>query len=129
MNKTQERDLLFCEVLFELGDIRQTCDQLGITHRTGRRILDRNRHQMSDFAASELAAMAYKSVKTIKDVMESPESPKADIALRAAESVLDRIGTSKRQALEVEVTAQQPVILLPSKDIAKEAIEVEETSE
>jgi hypothetical protein len=127
MNETQERDLLFCEVLFQTGSIKDTCEQLQVTLRTGRRILERNRHRMADFAADELASMSFKSVKTIKDIMDDPNTPKSEVALRAAESVLDRIGTSKRQAIEMEVKGSQPVILLPAKDVAVEAIEVDVT--
>lgn len=125
MTKTEERDQLFCEVLYELGSMKEACQQLGISVRTGRNILKRNRHLIADITASELASLSYKAVHTVKDTMDNPEAPKQDVALKAAQDVLDRIGASKRQAQDITVESKQPVILLPAKDQQQEAIEVE----
>ncbi len=66
---------------------------------------------------SELSALSYKAVATIgKSLTEDGDTPKADIRLKAAEAVLDRVGASKKVTSEVEVKADTPVILMPAKD-------------
>lgn len=111
----KERDLLFCELLFELGSVSQASEQLGITYRQGRKIAERNRDTILDMTQTELASMAFKAVKTVKDVMTDDDIIKGDTKLKAAESVLDRIGASKKSVPEVSVNIESPVILLPAK--------------
>lgn len=118
MKDTEERDLLFCELLFELGSVSKASEQLGITLRTGRKIAERRKDWILDMTNSELSALAYKAVNTVRATLEDDDlAPKADIRLKAAEGVLDRIGAGKKQ--DVTVSVDTPVILMPSKDILK----------
>ena len=116
-DEIKERDILFCELLFDLGSVKEASEQLGITLRQGRKIAERNKDLILDMTNSEMAAMAYKSVSTIRKAMEDDGSiPKGELRLKAATETLDRIGVARKNQQEVEVKASTPVILMPSKD-------------
>lgn len=111
----KERDLLFCELLFELGSVSQASAQLGISIRQGRKVAEKNRDLILDMTQTELASMAFKAVNTVRAVMTDDDFIKGETKLKAAESVLDRIGASKKSVPEIAVNIESPVILLPAK--------------
>lgn len=119
MTKAQieERDLLFCECLFETGSLRGACAELDIPLRTGRRIEARNRDKIVDMVKTELASLSYKAVKTVSASMDDDGTiPKGELRLKGATEILDRIGVSKAITTELEVKLETPIILLPAKD-------------
>lgn len=112
-----DRDLLFCELLFELGSVNKACEQLDIPLRQGRKIAERSKDIILAMTNTELASLAYMSVNTIRSALtEDGSTPKAEIRLKAAEAALDRIGASKKVQGEVEVKIDTPIILMPAKD-------------
>lgn len=118
-DEIKERDTLFCELLFETGSVIEASNQLDITIRQGRKIQERNKDLILEMTNSELAALAYKAVKGIRNALEEDGTvPKAEVRLKAAEGVLDRIGASKKMTGELEVKVETPIILMPAKDIA-----------
>lgn len=69
----------------------------------------------------KLAFNAPKAAFKLIDMLEEDGSvPKGDLRLRAAESLLDRIGVAKRQELDVNVSETSPLFFIPS----KKAVEV-----
>lgn len=113
----KERDQLFCELLFELGSVKGASEQLGITLRTGRKIAEKNKEVILSMTNSELASLAYGAVNAFREgLTEDGSVAKAEVRLKAAEGILDRIGASKKVTSEVEVKADTPVILMPAKD-------------
>ncbi len=115
--EVKERDLLFCELLFETGSVIQASKELGIPVRTGRKIQKRNQDYLLEMTDAELAAMSYEAINTLRgSLSEDGEIPKAEVRLKAATEVLDRIGASKRNAQEELQTVATPIILMPAKD-------------
>ena len=113
----EERDTLFCELLFELGSIKAACEQLGITTRTGRKIQAKNKDVILDMVNGELASLAYGAVNNFRKALDEDGTiPKAEVRLKAAEDILDRIGASKKVTGELEVKVDTPIIMMPSKD-------------
>ncbi len=113
----EERDLLFCEYLFELGSVREACVELDIPLRTGRKIEARNRDKILDMVKTELASLSYKAVRTMGASMDDDgTTPKGELRLKGASEILDRIGASKSVTSELEVKTETPIILLPAKD-------------
>lgn len=113
----EERDQLFCELLFETGSISQASEAVGVSIRTGRKIAERRKEMILSMTNSELSALAYKAVSTMGKSLDADGSvPKEDVRLKAAGDILDRIGASKKVTSEVEVKADTPVILMPAKD-------------
>lgn len=122
----KERNQLFCELLFELGSVKLASEQLGITLRTGRKIAETNKDLILEMTNTELSSLAYGAVNAFREgLTEDGSVAKAEVRLKAAEGILDRIGASKKVTSEVEIKADTPVILMPAKDaIVKPTISV-----
>lgn len=113
----EDRDLLFCELLFELGSVAEACKQLDLPLRTGRRIAEKNKDKILEMTNTELASLAYKAVSTVRHSLDEDGTiPKAEVRLKAAENILDRIGAAKKSTSELEVKTESPIILMPAKD-------------
>ncbi len=116
-----ERELLFLEYLFEEGPegnpkqaaIRagysKTTDVYEILNRLVHDVIRRKADAMILYYVSE-------SIKTIIKVMQDPTEPGAPMALKAAESLLDRAGFSRKDKLEVEHQAPNGIIIIPPKN-------------
>lgn len=116
--ETKERDQLFCELLFELGSVKGASEQLGLSIRTGRKIAERNKDLILEMTNTELSSLAFGAVNTFRESLtEDGSVAKAEVRLKAAEGILDRIGAAKKITSEVEIKADTPVILMPAKDI------------
>lgn len=108
---------MFCELLFELGSVKAACEQMDITLRTGRRIQEKNKELILSMTNSELSSLAYSAVNTYRKALtEDEQDHKIEAKLKAADSVLDRVGASKRNVVEHQGEDLQPVILMPAKN-------------
>ncbi len=118
MKEISDTDLLFVETMFELGSVKRAAEHLDVTTKLGHKIVARNREYILEMTQIELAGLAGKAVMTVSDSMDDDgTTSKGELRLKGAESVLDRIGASKRQVTEHEVKQESPVILMPAKDI------------
>jgi hypothetical protein len=64
----------------------------------------------------ELAISAPKAMsKLLKAMDEDGTTPKADLRLKAVESILDRIGLAKKQELNISVDNESPLFIIPEK--------------
>lgn len=114
---TKERNQLFCELLFELGSVKAASEQMDISIRTGRKIAERNKDLILEMTNTELSSLAFGAVNAFREgLTEDGSVAKAEVRLKAAEGILDRIGASKKVTSEVEVKSDTPVILMPAKD-------------
>ncbi len=53
--------------------------------------------------------------KLLETMDEDGTTPKADLRLRAVESVLDRIGLAKKQEMNISVESESPLFIIPEK--------------
>jgi hypothetical protein len=66
---------------------------------------------------SELSSLAFGAVNAFREgLTEDGSVAKAEIRIKTASEILDRIGASKKVTSEVEIKADTPVILMPAKD-------------
>ena len=64
----------------------------------------------------ELAISAPKAVTRLVQAMdEDGNTPKADLRLKAVESILDRIGLAKKQEMNISVDNESPLFIIPEK--------------
>lgn len=111
---------LFLEYLFNDPDcMRSTmkaCIAAGYDHTYHQVLVSRLRDEILERTNHELAMAAPKAVGKLVDAMDEDGSiPKADIRLKAVESVLDRIGLAKKQQVEVTSISAIPLFILPEK--------------
>lgn len=81
-------------------------------------LLSSMRDDIRSRTVDHLASMAPKAIMTVEDAMEdSGATPKGELRLKAAESVLDRMGASKQQAIDITSKDESisPLFFLPSK--------------
>lgn len=103
--------------MFELGSIKEVAERLSIPQHKCRALAYKNREHLLAMTNTELAVMGAKAVRTVKEALDEDGSvPKGDVRLKAAETVLDRIGAAKKQVVENEVKTSSPILLMPSKD-------------
>lgn len=55
------------------------------------------------------------ALKLVGMLDEDGTTPKGDLRLKAAESVLDRIGVAKRTEMDVKVSSMNPLFFIPAK--------------
>lgn len=124
MNKellpTNPQHELFLEYLFNDPDcMRSTlkaCVAAGYDYTYHRTLVSRLRDDILERTNCELAMAAPKAIGKLVDAMDEDGSiPKADIRLKAVESVLDRIGLAKKQQVEVTSVSAIPLFILPEK--------------
>lgn len=70
-------------------------------------IVDRNLYFMALYSAA--------AINRLKEVIEKPTTPGADNIIKAANSLLDRAGLGKKETQEVEIRADQGIVILPAK--------------
>ena len=70
-----------------------------------------------------LAVNSVRAATNLVNAMDDDGSiPRSDVRLKAAESVLNRVGVGRRDTVEHNVTALHGVVLLPSKASQKEIL-------
>lgn len=111
---------LFLEYLFNDPECdRNTlkaCVAAGYDRTFHRTLVNRLQDEIIHRTNSELAMAAPTAVRKLINAMDEDGSiPKADIRLRAIESVMDRIGLAKKQQVEVTSVSAIPLFLLPEK--------------
>lgn len=55
------------------------------------------------------------ALKLVSMLDEDGSTPKGELRLKAAESVLDRIGVSKKTEMDINVEASSPLFFIPAK--------------
>lgn len=108
---------LFIENFVECGDVRKAAVDSGYEASYGRTLFRKLRERIQQVLDDELAIRQVKALKTLDDSMgDKAIEAKQDIRLRAAESVLDRAGMSRKQSLEVAGSNLPAIMILPGKD-------------
>lgn len=117
MKNIKEEELLFLEVLFQTGSVSKACAQLEIPVRKGYKIQAAHKDVILEMTNGELASLALQAVNTYRKAFQDDDGaiPKIEAKLKAADSVLDRVGASKRQVVEHSGEQVQPVVLMPAK--------------
>ena len=78
-------------------------------------------------AQSVLAANSIRAATNLVNAMDEDGSvPRSDVRLKAAESVLNRVGVGRKDTVEHNVTALHGIVLLPSKSSQKEPIIIDQ---
>jgi hypothetical protein len=111
---------LFLEYLFndpECGrSTLKACVAAGYDRTSHMSIVSRLQDEILLRTNREMAMAAPLAVSRLITAMDEDGSvPKADIRLKAVESVLDRIGLAKKQQVEVTSVSAIPLFILPEK--------------
>ena len=120
MAELSPKQELFLEYLFNdpecRGDTKLAAERAGY-ERTGHYQLVKSlKSEILERTQMQMAMKAPTAASKLIDMMDEDGSvPKSDIRLKAIENVLDRIGISKKQEMEVTSTNDSPLFFIPAK--------------
>jgi hypothetical protein len=119
---TPQQDL-FLAYLFDKdsevrGDSIEACLKAGYERSYHARLVKTLRDDIRDRTLDGLTAMAPKAMMQVEASMaEDGSTPRGEVRLKAAETVLDRMGAGKQQAIDITSKDESisPLFILPGK--------------
>ena len=111
---------LFLEYLFNDAecnrDTKKACVAAGYDITSHSVLVSRLQDEILERTNKELAMAAPSAVRKLVSAMDEDGSiPKAEVRLKAVESILDRIGLAKKQEISVTSVSAIPLFILPEK--------------
>ena len=117
--KLTEKQEKFLDVLGgeAKGDLRKSLVLAGYEESSYYAVIRALKEQIVDVANTILAHSAPKAAQSLVDVLESDKPiPQANVKLQAAQTLLDRVGVSKKEHLNVNHNVTGGIFLLPDKN-------------
>jgi hypothetical protein len=95
----------------------------GYCETTGKAVMNSLADEIIERAKNMLAANSVKAAASLVNALDDDgTTPRAELKIKAAESILNRVGVGKHDVVEHNVTAIHGVVLLPSKAGQEEPI-------
>jgi len=124
ITKTQKRNLTdmqetFLNVLFgeAQGNPREAARIAGYSDNSYPKVVRNLRKEITELAETHLSTHSAKAVNRLITLLdEDGTSPQASIRLAAANSILDRVGITKKDQLDINMKAVHGIFILPAKD-------------
>lgn len=115
--KLTEKQEYFLENLLETkGDIAKAAELAGYSGNTNQ-IIQSLKQEIVDLAQNILAKEAPKAAFKLVEVMTSDKPiPNINAKLQAAQTLLDRVGVTKQDKVEVNHNVSGGIFILPEKD-------------
>ena len=98
------------------GDLKKALNLAGYEETSYYAVVKALKEQIVDVANTILAHSAPKAAQSLVEVLESDRPiPQANVKLQAAQTLLDRVGVSKREHLNINHNVTGGIFLLPDK--------------
>ena len=124
---TEKQEIFVDELMSNGGNVSQAMTLAGYKPNSRqwliRSVKDEIVRRTEHLLALNSARAAQRIISTIDD---DGTEPRSEIRLKAAESVLNRVGLGKKDTVQHNVTAIHGVVLLPSKKQPQEVVVVEQ---
>ena len=107
------------------GDLKQAAELAGYSNGSHYQVVKALKNEIIDFATDVLANSAPEAAFKLVEIMNT-NKPITQIQnkLQAAQAILDRVGVTKKERLDVNHNVSGGVFILPAKAVEKEVIEV-----
>lgn len=116
----KDSERYFLELMHEHSDVGMVANLMDIPKWKVRTLAQKHSEALIEMAQAELAIMGGKAVRVVSDTLSTVNDTQASsLMLKAAESVLDRMGAGKKNAIEGITKVISPVILMPAKNVAQ----------
>ena len=130
--KLTEKQQSFLDYLIETGGNPKEAAELAGYSGNHYQVIQTLREEIVDLASDVLARSAPQAAFKLIEVMNSDKSmPQVNTKLQAAQTILDRVGVSKRERLDVNHNVNGGIFIIPEKqpiEVEAEVVEViEET--
>ena len=124
--KLTEKQQSFLDYLIETGGNPKEAAELAGYSGNHYQVIQTLREEIVDLASDVLARSAPQAAFKLVEVMNSDKSmPQVNTKLQAAQTILDRVGVSKRERLDVNHNVNGGIFILPEKQpIEAEAVEI-----
>jgi hypothetical protein len=127
MAELSPKQELFLEYLFNdpecQGDTKLAADRAGYDRTGHYQLVKALKNEILERTQLKMAMKAPTAASKLLSMMDEDGSvPKADIRLKAIESVLDRTGISKKQEMEVTTNNDSPLFFIPAKVMQEEPV-------
>ena len=126
--KLTEKQQSFLDYLIETGGNPKEAAELAGYSGNHYQIIQTLREEIVDLASDVLARSAPQAAFKLIEVMNSDKSmPQVNTKLQAAQTILDRVGVSKRERLDVNHNVNGGIFILPEKqpiEVEAEVVEV-----
>jgi hypothetical protein len=124
ITKTQKRNLTdmqekFLDVLFgeARGNPREAAKIAGYSAHSYPKVVRNLRKEITELAELHLSTHSAKAATRLITLLdEDGTSPQASIRLAAANSILDRVGITKKDQLDINMKAVHGIFILPAKE-------------
>ena len=127
ITNTQKRNLTdmqetFLNVLFgeAKGNPREAARIAGYSAHSYPKVVRNLKKEILELAESHLTTHSAKAATRLTDLLdEDGTTPHSNIRLAAANSLLDRVGITKKDQLDINMKAVHGIFILPAKDDSK----------
>ena len=127
ITKTQKRNLTdmqekFLDVLYgeAQGNPREAARLAGYSENSYPKVIRNLKKAIIELAETHLSTHSAKAATRLITLLdEDGTTPQASIRLAAANSVLDRVGLTKKDQLDINMKALHGIFILPPKDTPK----------
>ena len=109
----------FLDVLFgeARGNPREAARLAGYSENSYPKVIRNLKKEITELAETHLSTHSAKAATRLTDLLdEDGTTPHSNIRLAAANSVLDRVGITKKDQLDVNMKALHGIFILPPKD-------------
>jgi len=113
-----EKQQAFCDALMDediAGNTRLAKLKAGYSPNTTLILTPAMKEKMKENAETYLALNAFKAAHKMVGVLDNPTDLGTDKVLEASKQILDRVGITKKEQLEVMNTTPNAVLILPAK--------------
>ena len=130
---TEKQQSFLSNLIETKGDLKLSAELAGYSGNHYQ-VIQSLKHEIVDLASDVLAREAPSAAFKLIEMMKSSNAvPQANVKLQAAQTILDRVGVSKKEKLDINHKVTNSIFILPEKktiDISEdEYAEVEEMSE
>lgn len=107
----------FLDLLMQCdGDAKKAAELAGYSNNSHYAVVKALKSEILDLAEGMLALNAPKAAAKMINILDSDEPiPQANIKLQAAQTILDRVGVSKSERLDIKVETPNGIFILPAK--------------
>lgn len=113
---TEKQQSFLKNLVFFNGDAKEAAKKAGYSNHY--QVTKSLKTEIIDLAETILAQAAPKAALKLVQIMDSNDPiPQANMRIQAAQSILDRIGLSKTDRVDVTHKAEQGLFILPAKKV------------
>jgi len=113
---TEKQQLFLDNIITTNGNLSRAAELAGYSEGNYHQVLKSLKHEVIELASDVLARSAPSAAFKLIEVLDSNRPvPQANMKLKAAETILDRVGLGKQDKLEVAHNVSGGIFILPEK--------------